>query len=103
MAKKLILHGRVQGVCCRAYCSQYARKLGIRGTASNCPDGTVRVILNTDDSGLVNRYIDDISRQNPDGFSFYGRIQSIDVSDFTGNYLRRLPVLTRPEQDHLYL
>lgn len=83
MAKKLILHGRVQGVCCRAYCSQYARKLGITGTASNCPDGTVRVILNTDDRELVNRYIEHI-KQNPDGFSFYGRIQSIDVSDFTG-------------------
>lgn len=83
MAKKLILHGRVQGVCCRAYCSQYARKLRVHGAASNCSDGTVRVILNTDDSEMVNRYIDDI-RMNPDGFSFYGRIQSIDVSDFTG-------------------
>lgn len=83
MAKKLILHGRVQGVCCRAYCSQYARKLGIRGAASNRADGTVRVLLDTDDSGLVNRYIDEI-KLNPDGFSFYGRIQSIEVSDFTG-------------------
>jgi acylphosphatase len=83
MAKKLILHGRVQGVCCRAYCSQYARKLGIPGTASNAPDGTVRVILNTDDIELVNRFIEHI-RLNPDGFSFYGRIQSIDMSDFTG-------------------
>ncbi len=83
MAKKLILHGRVQGVCCRAYCSQYARKLGIRGAASNRADGTVRVLLDTDDSGLVNRYIDEI-KLNPDGFSFYGSIQSIEVSDFTG-------------------
>lgn len=83
MAKKLILHGRVQGVCCRAYCSQYARKLGIRGSASNRADGTVRVLLDTTDSELVNRYIDEI-RLNPDGFSFYGRIQSIDVSDFDG-------------------
>jgi len=83
MANKLILHGRVQGVCCRAYCSQYARKLGIRGAASNRADGTVRVLLDTTDSELVNRYIDEI-RMNPDGFSFYGRIQSIDVSDFDG-------------------
>lgn len=83
MAKKLILHGRVQGVCCRAYCSQYAQKLRVHGAVSNCSDGTVRVILNTDDSEMVNRYIDDI-RMNPDGFSFYGRIQSIDVSDFAG-------------------
>jgi acylphosphatase len=83
MAKRLILHGRVQGVCCRAYCSQYARKLGIPGSASNRSDGTVRVILDTDDMDLVNRFIEYI-RLNPYGFSFYGRIESIDVSDFTG-------------------
>jgi len=41
------------------------------------------VLLDTTDSELVNRYIDEI-RMNPDGFSFYGRIQSIDVSDFDG-------------------
>ena len=83
MAKKLILHGRVQGVCCRAYCSQYARKLGIRGAASNRSDGTVRVILDIDDRALVDRFIEHI-RLNPYGFSFYGSIQSIEVSDFTG-------------------
>ena len=83
MAKKLILHGRVQGVLCRAYCSQYARKLGIPGAASNRADGTVRVILDTDDMVKVNSFIEHI-RMNPDGFSFYGRIQSIDISDFTG-------------------
>lgn len=83
MATKLILHGRVQGVCCRAYCSRYARKLGIHGAASNRSDGTVRVILDTNDSVLVNRFIDEI-KMNPDEFSFYGTIQSIDVADFSG-------------------
>ncbi|HNW27944.1 MAG TPA: acylphosphatase [Spirochaetota bacterium] len=83
MAKKLILHGRVQGVFCRAYCSQYARERRIRGTASNLSDGTVRVILNTDDMELVNRFIADITT-NPQGFTFYGRIVSVDVADHSG-------------------
>jgi acylphosphatase len=83
MAKKLILHGRVQGVLCRAYCSQYARERHIRGTASNLSDGSVRVLLNTDDADLVNQYISDITT-NPKDFTFYGRIVSVDVTDHSG-------------------
>lgn len=84
MAKKLILHGRVQGVFCRAYCSQYARERHIRGAASNLSDGTVKVLLNTDDDGLVRQYISDLTA-NPKGFTFYGRIVSVDVSDYSGS------------------
>jgi acylphosphatase len=83
VAKKLILHGKVQGVFCRAYCSQYARQLRIRGTASNLHDGTVKVLLNTDDMGLVNQFISDI-RNNPSRFTFYGRIETVDVNDYSG-------------------
>ncbi len=83
MAKKLILHGAVQGVFCRAYCSQYARKLKIRGTASNMPDGTVRVVLDTDDASLINTYISELQR-NPSGFTFYGSIDSVDILDHKG-------------------
>jgi acylphosphatase len=83
VAKKLVLKGRVQGVFCRAFCSEYARKHRIRGTASNLSDGSVRVILNTDDMGLVNRYIADL-QANPGGLTFYGRIDTVDVSDYAG-------------------
>jgi acylphosphatase len=83
MAKQLILNGRVQGVFCRAYCSQYARKHRIRGTASNLADGTVRVLLNTDDSELLGRFISDI-KNNPDRFTFYGRIELVELTDYSG-------------------
>ncbi|MBN2158019.1 MAG: acylphosphatase [Spirochaetes bacterium] len=83
MAKRLILNGRVQGVFCRAYCSQYARKHRIRGTASNLTEGTVRVLLATDDTELVNRYIADL-KGNPNEFTFYGRIDTVDVYDYSG-------------------
>ncbi|OHD63755.1 MAG: hypothetical protein A2176_14555 [Spirochaetes bacterium RBG_13_51_14] len=83
MAKKLILRGVVHGVFCRAYCSQYARKLRIRGSASNISDGSVRVLLNTDDRELVDRFVSEI-KNNPDGYTFYGRIETIDVYDYAG-------------------
>ncbi len=83
MAKKLIIHGRVQGVFCRAYCSKYAQKRRIRGTASNLADGTVRVLLDTDTVPLVEQFIADI-KTNPDGFMFYGTIESVDVEEYAG-------------------
>ena len=86
MAKKLILRGIVQGVFCRAYCSQYARKLKIRGVASNMPDGTVKVILNTNDLELINRYILEL-QTNPSRFTFFGRIESVEVNDYSGTII----------------
>lgn len=83
MARKLILHGRVQGVFCRAYCAHYARKRRISGSASNLPDGTVRVLLDVDEDDLVARYIADL-RNNPEGFGFYGRIESVEVAEYRG-------------------
>jgi hypothetical protein len=47
------------------------------------PDGTVKVILNTDDIGLVDQFISDI-RNNPNEFTFYGRIEKIDMYDYDG-------------------
>ncbi len=83
MAKELILHGNVQGVFCRKYSSQYSRKFGVHGSASNLRDGTVSVILQTDDDNLVRDYIQSL-KNNPAGFTFYGRIERVDVHDYTG-------------------
>ncbi len=83
MAKKLIIGGRVQGVFCRNYCSQYARKMGLGGSASNLHDGTVRVILSTDDDELIKEYIHFL-KTNPYDYTFYGRIERVDVFDYSG-------------------
>ncbi|MCP4129932.1 MAG: acylphosphatase [bacterium] len=83
MAKRLILHGRVQGVFCRAYCREYARRLKIRGSAANLSDGTVRVFLDTDDDDLVSRFVQ-LIKNNPQGVHFYGRIDSVDIEDYSG-------------------
>ncbi len=83
MAIQLILKGTVQGVCCRAYCKEYAVKLRIRGAATNLRDGSVRVLLQTEDSDSIERYIDCL-KTNPYSFRFWGDITEIEQSPFDG-------------------
>lgn len=76
MACELILTGHVQGVGCRYYCSQIARKLMIHGSATNLRDGSVSLILETDDELLISRYVEAL-RRNSFSFAFYGSITGI--------------------------
>lgn len=82
MAKELILSGRVQGVFCRNYCSQYGTRMGINGAASNLYNGTVQVLLDCDEI-KVNQYIKAI-RENPLRIRFYGHIDDVQVRDYSG-------------------
>ena len=84
MPKELILSGVVQGVFCRYYCSQNAKKLGIRGSASNLRDGTVRVLLDSDDEDLIQEYAQAL-KDNPYNIRFYGKIQNITIRNFQGS------------------
>jgi acylphosphatase len=84
MVRVLILSGRVQGVFCRKYCSDYAKKFGMNGAASNLGNGTVRVILNCDDEQKINQYIQAL-KQNPNNFTFYGRIDDVSISNYAGS------------------
>lgn len=83
MAKELILTGRVQGVFCRHYCSQIARRLGIRGSATNLLDGSVRVVLDCDDEA-ANSFIGAL-KNNPYNIRFYGQISNVIMNDYTGS------------------
>lgn len=84
MAKRLILHGVVQGVFCRYYCSETAKRLGLHGSAANLSDGTVEVLLETEDAAAVNEYITAL-RLNPYGIRFYGSITRVDEYDYSGH------------------
>jgi acylphosphatase len=86
MPSRLILSGRVQGVCCRGYCSKCGKLLGISGAVSNLPDGTVEVLLNTEEAVTLANYIS-MLQTNPRKITFYGRIDSITTEKYYGRIM----------------
>ena len=44
-AKRIIVHGRVQGVGFRYFVHHVASRLGLAGDVRNCPDSTVEIIV----------------------------------------------------------
>jgi acylphosphatase len=79
MPYEVILSGRVQGVGCRWYCSHVAQKMGLRGAATNLDDGTVSVLLATEDERTAYECMVAL-RDNTFRLSFYGRITAADLS-----------------------
>lgn len=83
MATKIILKGHVQGVGCRGYCARYARRYNLTGTATNLADGSVCILVNTDDENLINSFMNSLIT-NSDEYNFYGRITDYKVVPFHG-------------------
>jgi acylphosphatase len=75
--KKLLIHGRVQGVFYRGWSAETARALGLRGWVRNRRDGSVEMLLAGDES-VVNRMIERC-REGPPA----ARVERIDVEEST--------------------
>lgn len=43
--ERVVVHGRVQGVCFRDACRQQASSQHVGGWVRNCPDGTVEAVF----------------------------------------------------------
>ena len=78
MPYEVILSGRVQGVGCRWYCSHVAQKMGLAGAATNLDDGTVQVILATDDERAAYECMIAL-RDNTFRLHFYGHISDARI------------------------
>lgn len=50
--RRVIVHGRVQGVFFRAKCAEAARARGVEGWVSNEPDGTVLAVFEGDEAAV---------------------------------------------------
>jgi acylphosphatase len=83
MAYKLVLKGKVHGVGCRYYCSKTALALGLHGSATNVSDGSVSVLIKTDDPGTVRRFAEAL-RENVFNYHFFGQFSSVDYELYDG-------------------
>ncbi|HET6341194.1 MAG TPA: acylphosphatase [Gemmatimonadota bacterium] len=63
-ARRVVVHGRVQGVGFRWFVVRNAEALGVGGTVRNRPDGAVEAILRSADAADVDSLIQRI-RQGP--------------------------------------
>lgn len=55
--RRVVVHGRVQGVFFRASCEQEAHRLGVAGWVTNRPDGTVEAAFEGEPAA-VDRMLD---------------------------------------------
>lgn len=63
VARRLVIHGRVQGVFYRGWSMETARDLGLRGWVRNRSDGTVEALLQGE-TPAIERFID-MARAGP--------------------------------------
>jgi acylphosphatase len=52
MRRRVVVHGRVQGVFFRDSCRREARAAGVGGWVRNRPDGTVEAVFEGDDAAV---------------------------------------------------
>lgn len=71
---EITLRGRVQGVGFRNYARRHALKLGLTGNVRNHPDGSVRIIIETEDRLQMDIYRELLRRG-----SLFSRIDSLDT------------------------
>ena len=74
-ARRLIVHGRVQGVFYRGWTVEQARALGLAGWVRNRSDGTVELIA-SGEAAAIDALIERL-RQGPPA----ARVDRIDVAD----------------------
>jgi acylphosphatase len=63
--RRLVIHGRVQGVFFRDTLRRLAESHGVAGWARNTPDGTLEAILEGDEDAVAR--IDAFAREGPEG------------------------------------
>ena len=78
--RRVVVHGRVQGVGFRWFVVRNAEALGVGGTVRNRPDGAVEAILRSADTTDVDSLIQRI-RQGPPA----SRVERVEVDPIEGS------------------
>ena len=74
-AKRIIVHGRVQGVGFRYFVQHVGNLLGLTGNVRNCPDWTVEIIVEGNPKKII-EFINEVEK----GPSL-ARVHRVDVAD----------------------
>lgn len=73
--RRLVVHGRVQGVFFRASCVQEAQRVGAAGWVANRPDGTVEAVVEGEDPAV--EHVLTWCHEGPDR----ARVDRVDVAE----------------------
>jgi len=72
---RMLIYGRVQGVCYRAYTCEEARRLSLKGTVRNLPDGRVEVLAEGPAEDIVR--LEAFCRKGPP----FSHVQRVEVRE----------------------
>jgi acylphosphatase len=73
--RRLVIHGRVQGVFFRDTLRTLAERHGVAGWARNTPEGTVETVLEGDEDALARLSV--FAREGPEG----AQVERVDEHD----------------------
>jgi acylphosphatase len=73
--RRVVVRGLVQGVFFRAATREQAQRLGVSGWARNCPDGSVEVVVEGEDSAV--EQLVSWLRRGPE----HARVERVEVSE----------------------
>jgi acylphosphatase len=77
MTKRIVVHGRVQGVGFRYFTEQVAKSLGVTGEVWNRRDGAVEAIASHDDGAVL----DTLTERLQHGPGYVQRVDAFDAAD----------------------
>jgi acylphosphatase len=75
IARRVVVHGQVQGVFFRAGCRRAAQEAGVAGWVRNLPDGSVEAVFEGSEDGV--RRMVEWARHGPP----YARVDRVDVTE----------------------
>jgi acylphosphatase len=75
ISRRVVVHGRVQGVFFRDSCRRQAQAAGVGGWVRNLPDGSVEALFEGPEDA-VRRMLDWVQHGPP-----YARVERVDVAE----------------------
>ncbi|MCX7910938.1 MAG: acylphosphatase [Endomicrobia bacterium] len=76
IAFRLIVYGKVQGIGYRWFVKDVAKEENIYGYVKNKSDGSVEIVVESDDDEKIKKFIERIKKEHP-----YAFVEKIEISE----------------------